>query len=344
MKAAVFKEPYKFSIVHMDKPVPQKGEVLVKVMAAGICGSDIGPFAGRDIDRRQPGIIMGHEAAGIVETPGDKLGEWRTGDRVAINPQIYCNECSHCKTGAYNLCNNMLLIGSSKRKFLHGAMCEYICISRKQLLRLPDSVGFDEGAMLDPVGNAIRVIRKGNVEIGHKVVVIGCGAIGLIILQAAGIAGAGEVIAVSRSNRKSALALEIGASHFVDSSNKEKALESINEYTQGKGADVVIDAAGFDHTYDFAVSCCKKGGKIVALGYDGTHLNFPLTNLVFKEIQLIGSTGFVGESSLALEYLSKGRIRLDKIITNRFPLEKTQNAFEAVYSGDEIKVIIRPCE
>jgi L-iditol 2-dehydrogenase len=302
----------------------------------------MGPFAGKDIDRRRPGIVMGHEAAGIVEMPGEKVTGWKTGDRVAINPQIYCNDCIYCRTGAYNLCSNMLLIGSSKRKFLHGAMCEYICISEKQLLRLPDNVSYEEGALLDPVGNAIRVTRKGRIEIGANVVVLGCGTIGLLILQTAGIAGAGNVIAVSRSGKKSVLALAAGASHFVDSSNKEKALDEINEYTHGKGADVVIDAAGFDDTYDFAVSCSKKGGRIVALGYNGTHLNFPLTNLIFKEIQLIGSTGFAEESSLALEYLSKGRIRLDKIITNRFPLEKTQNAFEAVYGGDEIKVIIKP--
>ncbi len=342
MRAAVFMEPYKFEIVQMDKPVPKKREVLVRIMAAGICGSDMGPFTGKDIERRRPGIIMGHEAAGIVEMAGEEADGWRPGDRVAINPQIYCNTCSYCRTGKYNLCNNMQLIGSSKRKFLHGAMCEYICISDKQLIRLPDNVSYEKGALLDPIGNAIRVIRKGNVQIGDNVVVLGCGTIGLLILQTAGIAGADKVIAVSRSGKKSALAMEQGASHFVDSSNKEKALNEINEYTHGEGADVVIDAAGFTDTYDFAVSCCKKRGRVVALGYDGTRLNFPLTNLIFKEIQLIGSTGFAEESSLALEFLSKGRVKLDKIISNRFPLEKTQNAFEAVNGGNEIKVIIKP--
>lgn len=344
MRAAVFMEPYKFSIVQMDKPVPQKGEVLIRIMAAGICGSDIGPFTGKDIERRRPGIIMGHEAAGMVEMAGEGVNGWRPGDRVAINPQIYCNTCIYCRTGKYNLCNNMQLIGSSKRKFLHGAMCEYICISEKQLVRLPDNVSYEKGALLDPVGNAIRVIRRGHVGIGDKVVVLGCGTIGLLILQTAGIAGADKIIAVSRSGIKSALALEAGASHFVDSSNKEKALNEINEYTHGKGADVVIDAAGFTDTYDFAVSCCKKGGRVVALGYNGTQLNFPLTNLIFKEIQLIGSTGFAEESFLALEYLSNGRVKLDKIISKRFPLEKTQNAFEAVNGGNEIKVIIKPDE
>lgn len=342
MKAAVFKEPYKFEIVEMEIPEPLKGQVLVKVVSVGICGSDMGPFAGKDLERRQPGIIMGHEAAGVVERPGPGVTRWRAGDRVAINPQIYCEKCYFCKTGQSNLCDHMLLIGSSKRKFLHGAMCEYISISEKQLLRLPENVSFDEGALLDPVGNAVRVVRKGNVGMGDNVVVIGCGTIGLMILQTAGIAGAASIIAVSRSAEKRQLALEMGASHFIDSEDEKSALEQINEITHGKGADVVIDAAGFSSTYEFAVSCCKKGGRIVALGYNGTHLNFPVTSLIFKEIQLMGSTGFSEESGMVLDYIAKGKIKLNQIITNRFPLNRTQEAFESVLNGKEIKAIIHP--
>jgi L-iditol 2-dehydrogenase len=342
MKAAVFTKPFNFEIVDMEKPIPQKGEVLLKVMSVGICGSDMGPFNGKDMDRRQPGIIMGHEATGRVEALGEGASLWKIGDRVAINPQIYCGRCFYCQTGAKNLCDNMLLIGSSKRKFLHGAMCEYICLSENQLLKLPDNVSFDEGALLDPVGNAIRVVRRGKVGIGDNVVVIGCGAIGLMILQTAGIAGAANVIAVNRFKKKKEIALDLGANYYVSSDDEEKALQEINNITKGKGADVVIDAAGFPSTYNFAVNCCKKGGRIVALGYNGTHLEFPLTNLIFKEIQLIGSTGFSEESSMVLDYISNGKIKLGKIITGKFALEDTQKAFEAVNNGNGIKVIINP--
>lgn len=342
MKAAIFEKPYKFNIVDIELPIPRKGEVLIKIMSVGICGSDMGPYAGNDMDRRMPGIIMGHEAAGIVENLGEGISLWHIGDRVTINPQIYCEDCFFCKTGANNLCDNMLLIGSSKRKFLNGAMCEYICISEKQLLKLPDNVSFDEGALLDPVGNAIRVVRKAKVGIGDNVVVIGCGTIGLTILQTTRLAGASNVIAVSRTNAKRKLALELGANYYVSSDDKEAAIKEINTLTKGKGADAVIDAAGFRDTYELAVSCCKKAGKVVALGYNGTHLEFPITNLIFKEIQLLGSTGFAEESLMVLDYISDGRIKLDKIITNKFTLEQTQNAFEAAFSGNEIKVIINP--
>lgn len=342
MKAAIFEKPFKFKLVDIEMPLPCKGEVLIRVMSVGICGSDMGPYAGKDMDRRQPGIIMGHEAAGVVESLGEAAALWNVGDRVAINPQIYCEDCFFCNTGTNNLCDNMLLIGSSKRKFLNGAMCEYICISEKQLLKLPDNVSFDEGALLDPVGNAIRVVRKGNVGIGDNVVVIGCGTIGLMILQTARLAGAAKIIAVSRSDTKKKLALETGADYYVNSDDEKQALNEIQTITNGKGADVVIDAAGFSGTYNFAVGCCKKGGKIVALGYNGTHLEFPITNLIFKEIQLIGSTGFAEESSMVLDYISNGKIKLDKIISNKFPLEQTQIAFESVYNGNEIKVIINP--
>ncbi|RCX08671.1 L-iditol 2-dehydrogenase [Anaerobacterium chartisolvens] len=344
MKCAVFKEPYNFEIVNRDIPLAGKGQVLVKIMAAGICGSDISPYTGRDIQRRQPGIIMGHEAAGIVESVGEGVTAWKKGDRVAVNPQIYCEKCIYCRTGAYNLCDNMFLIGSSKRVFLDGAMCQYLCISDKQLLSLPGNVGYNEGAMLDPAGNAFRVVRCGGVGVGDTVAVMGCGAIGLIAIQTARIAGAGKVIAVSRSDRKLGIAGEVGADVCINSGDAASAERRIKSLTNGKGADVIIDAAGFADTYALAVKSCKKGGAVVALGYGSTHINFPLTELIFKEIRLIGSTGFAAEGEMVLEYLSKGLIKLDKIITGRFPLEDIKKGFDKLIEpgGSEIKVIINP--
>lgn len=344
MKCAVFRRPYEFEIVDREIPRPSRGEVLIKIMASGICGSDLGPYTGEDIERRQPGIIMGHEAAGIVETVGDGAVLWKKGDRVAVNPQIYCGNCIYCMTGASNLCDHMLLIGSSKRKFLDGAMCQYLCISEKQLLALPDNVGYNEGSMIDPVGNALRIVRQGNVCEGDTVVVIGCGAIGLVVLQTARIAGASRVIAVDRRDYKLEIAEGIGADDCIRFANTVDADVQIKALTNGRGADVVIDAAGSPATYDLAIRVCKKRGTVAALGYTGTHILFPLTEMIFKEIRCIGSTGFAQESEAALEYLSKGRIRLNDIITDLLPLEDIKKGFDKLHNreGRVVKVIIHP--
>ncbi len=346
MKSAIFKAPREFEIVERDKPVPGRGQVLVRIMASGICGSDMAPYAGKELERREPGIVMGHEASGIVDAVGDGVTLWKKGERVAVNPQIYCGYCPNCRTGNMNLCDNMLLIGSSKRKFLDGAMCEYLCLSEKQLLALPDNVGYDAGSMLDPIGNAIRVVRNGGVGIGDSVLVIGCGAIGLIVVQTARIAGASKVIAVDRVGFKLDIAAKLGADDCVDSTDPAAAETAIMALTGGRGVDVVINAAGFAETYELAVRTCKKRGAIVALGYVGTHINFPLTELIFKEIRCLGSTGFSDESVMVLDCLSRGLINVEDIITDTLPLESIGSGFERLLDPEKraIKVIIHPCD
>jgi L-iditol 2-dehydrogenase len=344
MKSAIFKAPREFEIVDRELPVPGRGQVLVKIMASGICGSDMAPYVGKELDRRQPGIVMGHEASGIVESTGEGVVAWKKGDRVAINPQIYCETCRNCRTGNSNLCDNMLLIGSSKRKFLDGAMCQFLCLSEKQLLELPGNVGFNEGSMLDPIGNAIRVVRNGEVGIGDTVLVIGCGAIGLLVVQTARIAGAATVIAVDRVQFKLDLAAKLGADKCVDSSDPAAAEAAIMKFTKGQGADVVINAAGFAETYELAVRTCRKRGTIVALGYVGTHISFPITDMIFKEIRCVGSTGFSQENTMVLEYLSKDMIKVDDIITDTLPLESIKSGFDRLLEPGSraIKVIINP--
>lgn len=343
MKCAIFKGPHEFRIIERETPVIDEGKALIKVMASGICGSDVHPYLGEGIERRKPGIVMGHEAAGIVEEAGTT--KFRKGDRVAINPQIYCGECRQCKTASNNLCDNMRMIGSSKSKFLDGAMCQYISLAEDQLFKLPDNVSFEEGSMLDPVGNAFRVVRRGGVGVGDTVVVIGCGTIGLVTIQTARIAGAAKVIAVDISDYKLGIGQTLGADECINSGTMGAA-ERILDLTGGAGADVVIEAAGLQQTYELAVSVCKKKGNIVALGYIGRYTNFPIQDLIFKEISLIGSTGYYEESGMVLDYISKGAVRLDKIITHKLPLKEIKKGFDLLLSpkGNAIKVIIKPNE
>ncbi|MBU9727582.1 zinc-dependent alcohol dehydrogenase [Diplocloster modestus] len=343
MKCAVFKEPYKFEIVEREIPDTPEDQVLVKVMASGICGSDLHPYMGVGIERRKPGIIMGHEAAGVVVRTGKGVTKVKEGQRVAINPQIYCQECEQCRTGNFHLCDHTRMIGSSKNGFQDGAMCQYIHVYEKQLVMLPDEVSYDAGCMLDPLGNSMHVIRRSGLKIGDSILVMGCGTIGLGIVQLAKKAGASQVIAADISGFKLDRAKELGADVVVNTS-EEDALRKIRSYTGNRGVDVGVEAAGLDATYDLTVQSVKKKGKVVALGYVGAYGNIPLSDLIFREIELIGSTGFVAECGMVMETLRQGDLQADKLVTQTFPLEQIKEAFDLLLDKDQdaIKVIIHP--
>lgn len=343
MKAAVFSAPYEFRICERDKPQPGKGEVLVRIRAVGICGSDIHPYMGNGIDRREPGIIMGHEAAGDVEAVGEAVVKWKAGDRVAINPQLNCETCVMCRKGLSHLCDNSLLIGSSMRGFLDGAMCEYLVINEKQLYHLPDEVSYDYGTFLDPLGNAIHLINRGGVKLGDKVVIIGAGTIGLLAVQTAKAAGAVKVIAVDLSDYKLGIASEVGANVCLRSDAPD-FMDRIKEETDGVGPDVVVEAVGISTTYNMAVNMCRKRGTVVALGFTKPLLEIDIQQIVYKELQVLGSTGYAEECEITLEYLRKNTFDLGKIITDKLPLEKVKEGFDLLCEKDSraIKVILNP--
>ena len=343
MKAAIFKGPYEFEICERDVPKPGDHEVLIRIRAVGICGSDIHPYRGNGLDRREPGIIMGHEAAGDVVEIGGKVTRWKPGDRVAINPQINCETCVMCRKGLPHLCAHPLLIGSSMRGFLDGAMCEYLIMHEKQLYHLPDEVSYDYGTFLDPLGNAIHLINRGGVKLGDKVVIIGVGTIGLLAVQTAKLAGAVKVIAVDLSDYKLGIAAEVGATCCLRSDDPD-FLEKIKQETDGIGPDVVVEAVGISATYNLALQMCRKRGTVVALGFTRPELELAIQQIVYKELHVFGSTGYADECGTTLEYLRSNMVDIEKVITHRLPLEKVKEGFDLLCRQDSraIKVILNP--
>lgn len=343
MRAAVFTAPYTFEIQERPTPTPRENEVLIAIKSVGICGSDIHPYMGDGIERRQPGIIMGHEASGIVHTVGQGVTAWKAGDRVIINPQIRCGHCEMCRQGHYHLCDHMLLIGSSMRRFLDGAMCEFITMPQDQLLSLPDTVSFDEGTLLDPLGNAIHVVNRGEVKLGDCVVILGAGTIGLLIAQTARLAGAAKVIVIDVVPEKLELAKQVGADAVFDSRDSTVA-EQIKAMTGGQGADVVIEAVGIGATYAMSMDLVKKRGTVVALGFAQAEIPFPLKQLVYNEVRILGSTGYVTECAATIELLEKKKLTLAPLITHTFPLEEIGTAFNTLCDRQAcaIKVILHP--
>lgn len=341
MKTAIIKGPNKMEIQERPMPKPGNQEVLVKVKSVGICGSDIHGFLGLSGKRRLPGLIMGHEASGIVEEIGKDVSILKKGDRVAIDPQIYCGYCYACKHGWQNLCDNMSFIGSSMRNLKDGAMCEYIVLSLKQLYKIPDDLSFNEAAMLDPVSNALHLFNRAYMEVGDTVAILGTGVIGLILVQVAKLKGAGKIIAVDVSDMRLSLAKAFGADMIVNS-NKQNTVDVIMSITANRGVDIVVEAVGLSATYKDAINLASKRGQVLAFGFRDDEISIPLQPLLFKEITIIGNTAFVFEIQPFIYFVSSGRIDVKPIITHVFSLDDVQKAFETAadqFSG-AVKVMI----
>jgi len=343
MKAAVLKGTGRISIEERPVPKPAEGQVLVRVRASGICGSDVHGFEGKIPDRRPPGIVMGHEAAGEVAEVGDRSGVFRTGDRVAINPLIPCLECYPCRRGWFHICDAMITLGSAMRVFHDGTMCEYLTVPCRQLYRLPAGLSYEAGAAAEPAGNALHLLDRGVLELGSVVAVFGTGTIGLMAVQAARLAGARTVIAVDINPFRLGRAGEMGADITVNSRERDP-VAAIREATEGRGADLAVESAGFAATYRQCVESVRKRGTVIALGFIEPDVTFPMRSVIYREVSIIGSTAFSHEIETVLALFASGRLDPAPLITHTFPLEAAQKAFETASDpgAKSIKVMIIP--
>jgi 2-desacetyl-2-hydroxyethyl bacteriochlorophyllide A dehydrogenase len=343
MKAAVITAPFKFEIKEMQKPIPSPGELLIRIKSVGICGSDVHGMEAEGGIRRRPGLIMGHEAAGQIEDVGEGVQDWQPGDRVAINPQLSCGYCYACERGLKHMCQNGVVLGSSRVRMTHGTMQEYIIVPQRQVNRLPDNVSYDEGCTLDFVGNAMHVLNRAEGKFGDTYVIIGTGAIGLVLVQLAKLRGAGKIIAVDTSQAKLELARKYGADRLINPL-QEDVIEVVLNETGGFGADISIEAVGLPATYETAVKVLKIQGKLMALGFAANEIQIPIQPLLFKEISIIGCTGFSFEAAPVLNMISDGRIDVKTLITHKYSLEKIETGFESILdrSQNTIKVVINP--
>ena len=338
MKAAVIRGSRRLDIEDVPRPEPGPEDALVHLRAMPICGSDLHGFQGVIPQRRPVGLIMGHEAAGQVIEVGRNVSGVQAGDRVAIDPQLNCGSCSSCRRGLTHLCDDMRLIGSAMRGFLHGANAEYIAVPGGNLHRLPDGLSYLQGGMAEPVGNAVHVSARAGVKEGSVVAVIGAGAIGLLAIQAAKAFGADRVIASDLRAVKLDLARQLGADYTLQAD--DTYIESVRELTHGEGVDIAIECVGYEETYRSAIAVLSKRGTLAALGYVVEDVKFPMRTLIFREISVIGSTGFNWSVDPAFEFLESGVISVEPLITHTFDLQQAQAAYEAAESHDAVKVVL----
>ncbi len=261
MKALVLKEYLKLN--YEDAPEPQCGpaEVLVAVKACGICGSDVHGMDG-STGRRRPPIIMGHEAAGVIAETGPGVNGWKRGDRVTFDSTIFCGTCEFCQSGRVNLCNQRRVLGVSCEDYRqHGAFAEYVAVPKRILHRLPDTLSFEHAALIEPFAIAFHALNRSPVTLNETAVVVGCGMIGLAVIQAARLAGFGRIVAVDVAPEKLALAARLGATDTIDS--RSAPVEKILDLTRrnGRGPRLPRPVGIASHPLNWRSAACAKGER-----------------------------------------------------------------------------------
>ncbi len=343
MKALLHTEPFQFT--YTDVPDPEVGpeDVLIRVQACGICGSDVHGYTGQT-GRRMPPIIMGHEAAGVVEKVGSEVAAVRPGERVCFDSTVYCNECEACRQGRYNRCRKRQVLGVSvpgmKR---HGAMAEYVVLPAWTVLKMPEALSFVEAALLEPVSIGVHAVNQGEVGPGHTVVIIGAGTIGLFILQAARLKGAEKIIVSDVNASRLTLAAELGASATVNPQQKDLA-QFVLEQTEGQGAHISFEAVGFPATLRQALAVTRTGGCVVLVGNLTKHVEIDVQEVISKELTLRGSYASSGEYRECVDLVASGKVAVMPLVSEVLPLSSGGKAFDRLYAGREdlIKIVLNP--
>jgi L-iditol 2-dehydrogenase len=347
MKALVLTGPNEFSIEEVEKPMPGNEEVLCRVRAITICGTDAHLLRGDYPGFWPPSypFIPGHEWAGEVVELGDGAAElgWKVGDRVAGTSHDACGFCQKCVEGRYNLCENYGNM-DVHRQYGHnwqGAFAEFVVHGIKAVFRLPDEMNFVEGALLDPASIAHHTAKKGGVRPGDSVAVLGPGPVGLLAADAARAMGAGRVIVVGRGHRLDK-ANEMG-SETVDYTAGDP-VAAVRAATGELGVDVVLDCAGVADSFRWALAMLRKGGRCAAVGIPVDEVSLSFQELVLYEKELVGVRATAGEMRHVIPLVANGQIRVSELHTHTFPLDEFQTAIDTFNERRDgaLKVIIEP--
>jgi L-iditol 2-dehydrogenase len=338
MKALVFAGPGEMPLQEHPDPTPGPGEVVVAIRAAGICGSDVHGFLGAT-GRRRPGVVMGHEAAGEVVEVGPAVASVRTGDRVILRSILPCGRCEACRRGQPNICTDRKGMGMH----FDGAYAERIAVPESLLLPMPDTLSYQEGALVEPLAVAMHAVNITPFALMDFVVVVGAGAIGLLTLLAARLRGAGSIVVTDRSAHRLAVARSLGADLTVDVSTHH-AVELIRAATGGQGADAVFEAVGVAETAAQSLLSVRSGGHVTWIGNSAPLVELPMQELVTREVTLRGSYGFREEFEQAADALAAGTIDVQHLIERLAPLEEGSDLFRELGSGelDAVKVVLTP--
>ena len=343
MKALVHTGPYVVEFDEFPNPAVGDDDILVRVKACGICGSDVQGATGTS-GRRIPPIVMGHEAAGIVEQVGKNVAGFAPGDRVCFDSTVYCNRCPACIEGLYNRCIRRQVLGVSTPDFRrHGAMAELVAVPHWIVAPLPDAMSFVEAAMLEPASIGMHAANRAAMSPGSTAAVIGAGTIGLFILQAARLRGATTTIACDVNEFRLELARLVGADVCINPRDVDLS-EEILRATAGRGVDFAFEAVGFAETFRRAAAVTRTGGTLVAVGNLAKEVEFDLQDLVCRELTFRGSYASAGEFRACIDLIASGRINVKPLVSDVVPLAEGPSAFQRLLKGKEdlLKIVLEP--
>ena len=325
--------------------MPKMGseEVLIKVKACGICGSDVHGMDG-STGRRIPPIIMGHEASGVIEKVGDHVRAWKIGDRVTFDSTIYQLDDWYARKGLYNLSDNRMVLGVSCGDYRrHGAFADYVSVPQHILYRIPDKVTFNQAAMVEPVAVAAHAVELTPISVNDTAVVVGAGMIGLFIIQVLRAKGCGKIIAVDIEQDKLDLACSLGADVGIHS-EKENVADFVYDITDNRGADIAFEAVGITATVRTAINSVRKGGTVTLVGNLSPEIDLTLQSVVTRQIRLQGSCAICGEYPAVLDMINRGAVNVDSILSATAPLAEGVSWFKRLYDKEKglMKVVLNP--
>ncbi|MCU1637080.1 MAG: sorbitol dehydrogenase [Cryobacterium sp.] len=318
MLASVLTAPKTIELKRVKIPTVQRGQVLVRVTAVGVCGSDTHFYesgAVGDLVVRGP-VVLGHETAGEIESVGDGVDPSRVGVKVAIEPQTPCRRCDFCKGGSYHLCRAVKFYGAWP---IDGSFSEYAIIDDDFAHAVPDSMTAEQAALVEPVSVAVHACRRGGITAGSTVLITGAGPIGLLTAQVARAFGATQVVVSDPVAHRREFALAHGADTALDPSIAD--LTSYEEHF-----DTYIDASGNGRAILLALPAIRPGGTAVLVGMGGTELNVPIALIQHREITLTGTFRYVNTWPSAIDLIASGALDVDPLVTGRFGLDKVEEA------------------
>ncbi|NLS04541.1 zinc-dependent alcohol dehydrogenase family protein [Rhizobium sp. P32RR-XVIII] len=339
MKALRLEAIGRLAVSDLEKPVPGPNDVLVKVDACGICGTDRHLFLGEFPSK--PPVTLGHEFTGIVEAVGRDVTAFHPGMRVTGDPNISCGRCPECKRGRVNLCRNLQAIGIHR----DGGFAEYVCMPEQQAFALPGDLDPLHGAFCEPLACCLHGVDMAEIKTGYSVVVLGGGVIGLLVVQLARLAGATRVVLATRNAGKRRLAKDLGATATIDPSSGDIVdLISGDGGILPGGADVVIECAGVTETVEEAPRLARKGGTAVILGVmpQGVKVSIEPFDLLFREIRLLSSFVNPFTHARAADLIATGAIKVEPLISRKIGFDEAARTIANPPPAGEIRALVIP--
>jgi L-iditol 2-dehydrogenase len=343
MKALLLEEYGRLKVVELPRPEIGDDDVLVRVAACGICGSDVHGYDG-STGRRIPPIVMGHEAAGVVEAIGPRVTRFKPGDRVTFDSTISCGECEYCRAGRINLCDRREVLGVSCGDYRrYGAFAELVAVPERIMYALPDAAPLEHAALIEAVSVAVHAVSITPIAPADDVAVIGAGMIGLLVIQALRQTPCGRVLAVDIDDDRLAVAKRLGADAAINAAAGDAVAELLTA-TGGRGAAAALEVVGTTATIDAAVRGVRKGGAVTLVGNLAPKAEIPLQLVVNRELVLRGSCASCGEYPECIQLLASGKIDVRPLISATTTLENAPSWFERLHAREPglMKVLVKP--